>query len=283
MDFKPLLYITLAMGLFTGCELETAVNINLPGGDAPMPVVLCFASPTQPTLAFVGLSTPLFPGGQMEDGPTVLSFRVMQGEWLLGELRPGTEEGVFVSDGPLNFQEGVPYHIEIQTLEFETVRSRPEYLPKTCLITHAFLRDSSMGEYGHFNIGVEFEDAQNSQDFYAAKTAYFRNGTALVDSSVRYTHMPLFAFDDAPFNGQNHFFSVNVPKRVNTYGNQRPTAADIMLFNISHGLFRFLSSITQNEGTAQDVLLSPVPVESNIIHGSGVFGLFRSDTVRIAL
>ncbi len=282
MEFRTLLAIILFACLFTGCDLETAVNIDLPGGDTPRPIVLCFASPTQPTLAYVGQSTPLI-AGESKGSPTVLSFRIMQGDWPLGELQPGSEAGVFVSDAALDFQEGIPYHLEIQTIEFGTIRSRPEYLPKACTITNAFLRDSSMGEYGFFNIGVEFEDAQNSNDFYAAKSTYLRNGTALVDSSTRYTHLPLFAFEDATFNGELHFFTIDVPKRVNTYGNQRVTEADLMLFNISPSLYRFLSSITQNEGTAQDVLLSPVPVESNLINGAGVFGLFRSDTMRIAL
>ncbi|HAD14384.1 MAG TPA: hypothetical protein DCF33_18335 [Saprospirales bacterium] len=276
---------TLLFGMFIlvcGCELETEVDIDLPPDAGKMPVILCFAGPDQPVLAYVGQSAPLSADSVLGI-PTVISFRIMQGNELLGELKPGPEPGVYVSEGPWPFIEGAPYHLEVHTVEFGKTSSRPAYLPDYNGITHAFLQDSTYGEYGYFDVGIQFDDPAHIENFYAAKANYFNHGIALVDSSASYAHLPLFKFDDVLFDGNPHFFSITIPKQLNLDGNQRVTEADIILFNISRGLFRFLSSITQNEGTAQDVLLSTVPVESNIIGGAGVFGLFRSDTVKIGL
>jgi hypothetical protein len=280
MKVPALLLAALSIFLPYGCQLETDVDIDLPQNAVTRPTIVCFASPGQPTLAYVGQSTPLFAGEEPRI-PTVVSFRVMQGSTLLGELKPGDEAGVYVSEGLLPFIEGAPYHLEVHTVEFGVIYSRPEYLPKASEISHIFLNDSTINDYGYYNVGVQFDDPADNKDYYAAKATYFGIGMALVDSSTYYSHLPLFAFDDATFDGKKHFFSIDVPKRLNQNGNDRVTEADIILFNLSKGLFRFLSSITQNEGTAQDVLQSAAPIESNIIRGGGVFGLFRSDTVKI--
>jgi hypothetical protein len=66
-----------------------------------------------------------------------------------------------------------------------------------------------------YNVGVPFDDAADNKDYYAAQAIYFGNGMALVDSSTYYSHLPLFAFDDATFDGKRHFFSMDVPKRLN--------------------------------------------------------------------
>jgi hypothetical protein len=100
-----------------------------------------------------------------------------------------------------------------------------------------------------YNVGVPFDDAADNKDDYAAQATYFGNGMALVDSSNYYC-CSLLTMPHLMAKGI--FFRWTFPKGS--------TRADIMLFNLSKGLFSLLSSITRNGCTAQDVLLGAAPI-----------------------
>lgn len=271
--------VFIAASLFVSCEINTPVEVDLPSLD-PQPVVICFASPRQPTLAFVGQTTPLLQTPATTD-VEVFSFQVMQAGQLLGTLQPTATPGLFQSTGILDFLAGLPYHIEVETAQFGRVVSREVYLPHVTPIDTVFLKDSTLNLAGYYTVAGIFADDPSAQNFYASKARVFDDAGELIDSSANYAHIPSYVFDDVAFHGKGHLYELQVPKRVYNAQTKQVTAAELILYAISTDLFSFLSSINQNEGTLSDVIIEPVPVVSNIRGGHGVFGLYQSDTIRI--
>lgn len=275
------LFIALVLTVtFISCEMDTEINIQLPHFSAK-PVVICFASPSQPTIGFVGQTTPINEPTVLAPKVTVLSFRVMQNGQIIGYLQPSVAPGLFESAEILAFEPNKPYHIEVETLDFGVVSSELVYLPYLTPIDTLFLKDSTENLAGIFNIAAIFADNTGQQNYYASKSRYFNGDGELVDSSVNYVHLPSFVFDDIDFNGTVHLYESKVPKIIYNTQAQSVTMAKLTLYSISHALFNFLSSINQNEGSFSDVITEPVPTTSNILQGHGVFGLYQSDTLQI--
>ena len=265
---------------FVSCEIDTEINIQPPHFVA-QPVVICFASPGQQTIGFVGQTTPLNEQPVIEPEVTVLSFRVMQNDQIVGLLQPALAPGLYQSAGILAFEANKPYYVEVETLNFGLVKSEVVYLPNLTPIDTLFLKDSTENLAGIFTVAAIFSDNSLQHNFYASKSRYFNGDDELVDSSANYVHLPSFVFDDVDFNGTARLYESKVPKKIFNTQAQSVKMAKLTLFSLSQALFTFLSSINQNEGSFSDVITEPVPVTSNIIQGHGVFGLYQSDTLQI--
>jgi Domain of unknown function (DUF4249) len=276
------IYLFASLLCCAGCSLESAVDVDLPV-KAPQPVVVCFAGPGEPAIAFVSLSTVL--NDSISSEPRVVAIqeiRVMEGAVLIGLLDQTATPGLFRSAAPLPLQEGHGYHLEVETLAYGLVRSAVSTLPRAASADSIQLNSTDNNLAGYHHVDVFFRDNATPGDYFAAKALYYNNGTEVVDSTAPYYHIPLQTLEDVAFNGLAHKYQVDVPRRIFNSTITDIETARVIHFTLSHDLFTFISTIQQNEGTNADVLIEPVSIIGNITSGGyGIFGLYQSDTLQL--
>lgn len=282
MKFSYCIPILSFLSLFLiSCERESLVRVDVPDSD-PKPFVICFASPGQAVLAYIG-KTISFNTNSKDTFLRTSVIKIMEEEHLLGELTALQSASLYQSKQVLPFRSGLPYRFEMNTADYGIIESQAEYLPEKTNIDTCFIKDSMPAIFDEVIVTLRYQDKKGVQNYYTYKHILYENEKILIDSIPGFNaYLPTFAINDQKIEGLLTSTNLAVPKAL--YRNKRrikATAVDIVLYSLSKETYTFLSSIRQNEGSNADLFIEPVPTTTNIKNGYGIFGLFQSDTFRI--
>lgn len=269
--------------LFASCELELDVDIP-PATNESAPFVICFASITQPTLAYIGKTIPLGVVTIDSTPVQVVSVEIYsESGSLTGELMPTSQKGMFSSGSTIPFQLGTRYSLVVETIEFGRVYSDLE-LPSTLTVLDTVQLEQSSIISNNVRFSCFFTPEISENSFWGLKALYYVNNAEVFDND-QYNHIPYQIFNTQNSNiGSQRTEILQVPRNVYNQSGQGSLLVDeykIILFHFSPALGTFIQSINANEGTISNVENEPSLVFSNIKNGYGIFGFFQADTLTI--
>jgi Domain of unknown function (DUF4249) len=267
--------------LYGACNILGDVDLPLPAGKTQI-VVICFASPSQATVAFIGRTQA---SGALEADTSAVEVQSVQimssGQQVIGQLWPTATKGLYSSSEALAYHIDSTYFIRVKTVEFGTTDSeyeKPVSLVRIDSVRYA-INQSDFG--GYHNIIVSYTDPLMENNFYGISTQVYRDDVELQDKTVQRVFIPYSFEDDLQYSGQSANRAWIIQKSEEDENGVRVTvdSANIILFNVSPLLHAYTVSLQAGGVYFFGPLIEPVPTISTIKNGQGVFGFFQTDTI----
>ncbi len=262
--------ISVLIIFFTGCEREKIIDPDFMFKSD----LVCTGFLQRNGQALVYIQSTKNPFNDTENQDIESSVQLIKDDDFVKDLVK-TENDLFVSDTiVVNSAEDV-FKIEVKTDEFGVTYSDWVNVPEKVIIDSAAIR---LIDQRNLNVTLYFNDPEQINYYAITLKACGLEGNC-VNCESNYIHFnPFSAFDDTMITDGAIRRSYQV---VNTddEGNLLISNLEIILYHLDENMYKYYSSLQEEEGSFADMWVEPTVVFSNIKNGYGVFGAFASDTI----
>lgn len=262
--------ISVLIIFLTGCEKEKIIDPDFMFKSD----LVCTGFLQRNGQAMVYIQTTKNPFNDTEIQDVESSVQLIKEDDFVKDLVK-TENDLFVSDTIVVNSAADDFKIEVKTDEFGITYSDWVNVPEKVIMDSAAIR---LIDQRNLNVTLYFNDPEEINYYAITVKAYDLEGYC-VNCDSKWIYFPPFsAFDDTMITDGAIRRSYQVENRDDE-GDLLISNLEIILYHLDENMYKYYSSLEEEEGTFADMWVEPTVVFSNIKNGYGVFGAFASDTI----